>query len=186
MYKRQVVEDLVRVEGRGRLGVAAATGGTSELVIGAGTEIGGRVLDKQVKRNGSAETQEAYNTGKKVLDATGAKTIGKVVSGDVGGAAMDVAKKAAVDKVKEDPNGAVDAVKGAGSKLLGGVKGLFHRGGDSEAKEAPKETKEAAAKSSEGVGEVRKKGGDKAPANEGVGEVRKKDPDHSSDKRPKW
>lgn len=170
----------------GRLGVAAATGGTSELVIGAGTEIGGKVLDKQVKRNGSHETQEAYNTGKKVLDATGAKTIGKVVSGDVGGAAMDVAKKAAVNQIKEDPQGSMDAVKGVGSKMLGGVKGLFHRGGDAEAKEAPKETKEAAAKTQEGVGEVRKKGADKAPANEGVGEVRKKDTDHNAEKRPKW
>lgn len=138
-------------------------------------EKGAKVVDRQVERNGNADTRKHYKEGKQVAEQVapiGRLATGGLASGGVGGLtdiAADGVKKKAIDSVVKDPEGSADAAAGAGKKALSWLSGLKDKvvGGE-------KTTERPA----EGVGEVRRGDGKKAtPANGAAEEMRK---------NPKW
>lgn len=138
-------------------------------------EKGARVVDRQVERNGNADTKKHYKEGKQVAEQVapiGRIATGGLVSGGAGGladVAVDEVKRKAVDSAVKDPQGAADVAVGAGKKALSWLSGLKDKatGGDKTTENT-----------GEGVGEVRRGDGKKAtPANGGAEEMRK---------NPKW
>ena len=138
-------------------------------------EKGAKVVDRQVERNGNADTKKHYKEGKQVAEQVapiGRLATGGLAGGGVGGLtdiAVDGVKKKAVESAVKDPEGTADAAAGAGKKALSWLSGLKDKvvGGEKTTE-----------KTAEGVGEVRKDDAkQKAAADGGVAEVRKK---------PKW
>lgn len=165
---KETAEEYKRNPRKALTDAARVAAGDPTVII----EKGARVVDRQVDRNGSADTKKHYKEGKQVAEQVA--PIGRLATGGLGGVtdiAADGVKKKAIDSVVKDPEGTADAAAGAGKKALSWLSGLKDKvvGGD-KAAEKPAGT--------EGIGEVRKDDAKKAaPAADGVAEVRKK---------PKW